>query len=183
MGKGFAVRKGMLASTADYSLLTDADIATPLTEINKFLPFIKAGLDVVVGTRKNGHSTVTVHQPLLRENMGKVFTALSRLVLGVNVTDFTCGFKVFKKEARTAIFKRAVINRWGYDSEILFLAHKLGYNMVERSVAWADQKNTKVKLLVDTFNSLKELLEIRLNYFSGKYKIVHNYPKREYNFS
>ncbi|KKT36235.1 MAG: Glycosyl transferase, group 2 family [Candidatus Collierbacteria bacterium GW2011_GWF2_44_15] len=183
LGKGYAVKRGMLASKSEFTLLTDADIATPLTEIDKFLPYIKAGLDVIIGTRKNGRSTVTVHQPFIRENMGKVFTALSRLILGVNVTDFTCGFKVFKKGAREAIFKRALVNRWGYDSEVLFLAHKLGFNMVERSVSWADQRNTKVRLLNDAVNSFKELLEIRFNYFSGKYKIVYNYPKREYNFS
>lgn len=182
-GKGYAVRQGMLASKAAYTLLTDADIATPLTEINKFLPYIKAGIDVVIGTRKNGHSTVTIHQPWIRENMGKVFTFLSRIILDVNVTDFTCGFKAFKKEAKNQIFKRAKIDRWGYDSEILFLAHKLSYNMVERSVIWADQKNTKVNLLKDSINSFKELLQIRFLYHSGAYRIRHFFCETKYNFS
>lgn len=181
MGKGYAVRRGMLASKSEYTLLMDADIAVPLADISKFLPYMKAGLDVIIGTRKNGHSTVTVHQPWLRENMGKVFTAISKFVLGMNVTDFTCGFKMFKKPAKQAVFRRAQINRWGYDSEILFLAHKLGYNMVEKSVTWADQKNTKVNLLKDSINSFKELLQIRALYFTGKYNIV--YSKNDYNFS
>ncbi len=180
-GKGFAVRKGMLDSSADYALLTDADISTPLSEIYKFIPFMKAGIDVVIGTRKNGKSTVVKHQPFIRENMGKVFTALSRLILGVNVTDFTCGFKAFKTGARQEIFKRAKIHRWGYDSEILFIAHKLGFNIVEKAVVWADQTNTKVKLLKDAIDSFKELIQIRYNYFSGKYRIIYGLGSTVYN--
>jgi glycosyltransferase involved in cell wall biosynthesis len=185
MGKGFAVRKGMLASKSEFTLFTDADISTPLSEIEKFLPFMNAGLDVIVGTRKNGHSTVTVHQSWLRENMGKVFTYISRKMLGVNVTDFTCGFKMFKKEAKLAVFKRAQINKWGYDSEILFLAHKLGFNMIEKAVLWANQKNTKVNLIKDSFVSFKELVLVRFNYFSGKYDLnaVKDESKKDYNFS
>ncbi|HBC44669.1 MAG: hypothetical protein UX08_C0024G0005 [Candidatus Collierbacteria bacterium GW2011_GWB1_45_35] len=182
MGKGFAVRKGMLTSKAEYTLLMDADISTPLPQIEKFLPFMKANLDVIIGTRKNGHSTVTIHQSWVRENMGKVFTAISRQILGVkNITDFTCGFKMFKREAKQAIFSRAKINRWGYDSEIIFLARKLGFYMVEKAVIWANQKNTKVSLIKDSINSFRELLEIRFRYFIGGYNIV--YQESDYNFS
>src|SRR3989338_6573729 len=113
MGKGFAVKTGMLASTSDCTLLMDADLAVPLTEFKKFIPFIKRNIDLAIGTRKNGRSTVTIHQPIIRENMGKVFTKLSQITLGVKVTDFTCGFKAFSKEAKDNIFPRAQINRWG----------------------------------------------------------------------
>ena len=181
-GKGYAVRKGMLASRSEYTLLMDADISTPISQIEKFLPFMKAELDVIIGTRKNGHSTVTVHQPWIRENMGRVFTAISRSILSVkNITDFTCGFKMFRSEAKLAIFSRAKINRWGYDSEIIFLARKLGFYMVEKAVIWADQKNTRVNLFRDSINSFKELLEIRYHYFVGDYRIVNH--ERDYNFS
>lgn len=167
MGKGYAVRKGMLASKSKYTLLIDADISTPLSQIDKFMPFMNADIDVIIGTRKNGHSTVTVHQPWIRENMGKVFTAISRQILGVkNITDFTCGFKMFKYEAKQAIFSRAKINRWGYDSEVIFLARKLGFYMVEKAVIWANQKNTKVNLLTDTFRSFAELLQIRFTRYN-----------------
>lgn len=160
-GKGYAVRQGMLASRSEYTLFMDADISTPLSEIEKFLPFMEAGRDVIIGTRKNGHSTVTIHQPWLRENMGKIFTLISRIILRVNITDFTCGFKMFKFIAKQAVFSRAKINHWGYDSEILFLAHRLGFGLSEKSVLWANQKNTKVNLLTDSIRSLLELLQIR----------------------
>lgn len=166
MGKGYAVRQGMLASRSEYTLFTDADISTPLSEIEKLLPFMDRGIDVIIGTRKNGHSTVTIHQSWLRENMGKVFTYISRLILGVNISDFTCGFKMFKREARQAVFTQAKINHWGYDSEILFLAQKLGFTMSEKAVIWANQKNTKVNLFLDSLRSLKELLQIRFNRYN-----------------
>jgi len=170
-GKGHAVKRGMLASSSDYTLLLDADMATDPAEVKKFLPLMKKNFDVIIGTRKNGHSTVTVHQPVLRENMGKIFTKLSQLTLGVQVTDFTCGFKAFSRQAKNPIFKRSLINRWGYDSEILFLASKLGYSLVEKSVSWADQKGTKVSLAKDSIKSLEELLQVYINALKGLYQL------------
>lgn len=170
-GKGYAVRMGMKQSTSDYTLLMDADMATCPEEISKFLPFMKQGVDMIIGTRKNSHSTVTVHQPWIRENMGKVFTKLSQLMLGVKVTDFTCGFKAFSQRSKDEIFSRARINRWGYDSEIIFIGHKLGFSMAERSVSWADQKDTKVNLIKDAIDSFKELLQVRNYYFRGVYHL------------
>ena len=95
-GKGSAIKLGFLNATADYALFMDADMSTPLTELSKLLPYIKEKIPVVIGTRKNGHSTVTVHQPWVREHLGKVFTFLSQLILNTWVTDFTCGFKAPK---------------------------------------------------------------------------------------
>lgn len=174
-GKGYAVRRGMLASTSSYTLLMDADIATPLNELKKLLPFMHNQTDLIIGTRKNGHSTVTIHQPWIRENMGKVFTKLTQLILGVNVTDFTCGFKAFSREAVDKIFPLSQINRWGYDSEIIFLGSKFNLSIQEVPVKWADQKGTKVNLLKDSINSLLELLTIRLNSISGAYSTNQNF--------
>lgn len=163
MGKGFAVRTGMLASNSAYTLFMDADMATKPQELEKFIPFFNRKVDVIVGTRKNGHSTVIKHQPFFRENMGKVFTKLSQIILGVKVTDFTCGFKAFSKIAKNQIFPKAQIDRWGYDSEILFLAKKLRLTIVEKSVVWSDQKNSKVNIFHDAIDSFLELIKIRIN--------------------
>ena len=121
-GKGSAIKLGFLNATADYALFMDADMSTPLTELSKLLPYIKEKIPVVIGTRKNGHSTVTVHQPWVREHLGKVFTFLSQLILNTWVTDFTCGFKAFSRPAYTTIAPVMAINRWGFDSEIIYLA-------------------------------------------------------------
>ncbi|MFA5828635.1 MAG: glycosyltransferase [Candidatus Shapirobacteria bacterium] len=171
MGKGFAIKQGFLAATSDYALFFDADMSTPLSEIKKFIPFISANTSVILGTRKNGHSTVIKHQPWLRENLGKCFTLLSRIILNTNVTDFTCGFKAFSKPAYQTIGRLMTIPRWGFDSEIIFLASRLNFSIAEKSVIWADEPNTKVHLLKDIFRSLSELLQIRVNYFKGVYQL------------
>jgi dolichyl-phosphate beta-glucosyltransferase len=145
-GKGYAVKQGMLASDSDYTLFFDADISTPLSELNKFMPFILNDVDVIIGTRKNGQSTVLVHQPKLREFLGKGFTLLTQKILGLSVSDFTCGFKAFSRQAKNQIFGKSIIKTWGYDAEIVFLADKYKLSIAEKSVIWSNDKNTKVKL-------------------------------------
>ena len=160
MGKGYAVKKGMLASKADYTLFFDADMSTPLTELSKFVPFINDNTDVIIGTRKNGHSTVIVHQPKIRELLGKGFTLMTKTILRLNVTDFTCGFKAFSKEAKNEIFAKSFIKRWGYDAEIVFLADKYKFKIAEKSVTWSNDKNTKVKLYKAIPETFMEIFSI-----------------------
>jgi dolichyl-phosphate beta-glucosyltransferase len=145
-GKGYAVKQGMLAASSDYALFFDADMSTPLSELKKFMPYIRENEDVIIGTRKNGQSTVLIHQPKLREMLGRSFTLLTKFVLQLDVTDFTCGFKAFSKEAKNKIFRASKINTWGYDAEILFLANKYKFPIQEKSVTWSNDKETKVKL-------------------------------------
>jgi dolichyl-phosphate beta-glucosyltransferase len=170
-GKGHAVKRGMLASQGDYTLIMDADMSTPLIELKKLLPFMEKGFDVVVGTRKNGHSTVVKHQPLYREILGKGFTFLSNIILNTWITDFTCGFKLFSKQAVKDIFPRSQVEHWGYDAELLFLARKLGYPIKEVAVVWSNDERTKVNLLQALPQTLMELMTIRLNDIQGKYRI------------
>lgn len=166
-GKGHAVRTGMQAAGGDYALFLDADMATPLTELDKFLPFMEEGWPVIIGTRKNGESTVRVAQPWHRQVLGKGFTYLTNFLLNTWVTDFTCGFKAFSREAREAIFARAKIERWGYDAEILFLARKLGFKIKEKALLWYDDRDSRVNLAKALPQTLKELIQIRLNHGWG----------------
>ena len=170
-GKGTAIKLGFLNATADYALFMDADMSTPINEFKKLLPYIRQNIPVIIGTRKNGHSTVTVHQPWIREHLGKVFTLLSQLILNTWVTDFTCGFKAFSRPAYTTISPLMTINRWGFDSEIIFLAKIFNFSIQEKSLTWADNPATRVNLLKDIYRSLKELFQIRLNHFLGKYQL------------
>ncbi len=159
-GKGYAVRQGMLRAPSDYNLFFDADMSVPLTEIRKFLPFMKRGADVVVGTRKNSESTVVRHQPLYREILGKGFTFLAHLLIGVVVTDFTCGFKAFSRKSTRALFGKSKINGWGYDAEILYVAKKANFSIEEKAVFWADERNSKVNLFIAVPQSLYDLFLI-----------------------
>ena len=159
-GKGFAVKKGMLASSGDYSLLCDADMSTPFSELVKFEKALNNDIDIILGTRKNGHSTVVIHQPKYREVLGKVFTKLTQQTLGLNVTDFTCGFKLFSKESVNTIFPHTIIDRWGYDAEIVYLATKNSLSLKEVPVLWSDDKGSHVNVFVAAPQTLIELGKI-----------------------
>jgi dolichyl-phosphate beta-glucosyltransferase len=162
-GKGYAVKKGMLLSKSDYTLMFDVDMSTPLNQLKKFLPLMKKDVDAIVGTRKNGQSTVIKHQPLYREILGKGFTLLTNLILNTKFTDFTCGFKAFSRYAKNRIFEKAVIQRWAYDAEILYLAKKMNLQIVEVPVVWKNDPASKVKLSKDLIQTLFDLIKIRFN--------------------
>lgn len=168
MGKGFAIKSGMLASTGRFKLFLDIDLSTPLEEFEHFLNYLKR-YHVIIGTRKSNQSLLKTRQPKTRENLGKIFTRLSQLLLNIKVSDFTCGFKCFSKEAADQIFAKQTINRWGFDSEILFIAHNLGYKIKEVPVTWENDSRTKVKFPQDIFRSFHELIKIRYNHFCHKY--------------
>lgn len=163
-GKGFAIKNGMLSSTADYTLFLDADMATPLSELSKFLPAMKQRIDVIVGTRKNGHSTVLVHQPKYREILGKIFTYTSNMMLNTWVTDFTCGFKAFSKNSKDKIFEHLTSDSWSFDAEALFLARRMEFSIAEIPVTWSDRKGSKVNVFIDAPKSFWELTMIRIRH-------------------
>lgn len=167
-GKGFAIKKGIMAAKSNYLLLTDIDLSTPLEEFNKFLPYLKAK-NIIIGSRKTKGSTLQKRQGFLRENLGKGFTLLSQLFLNLYLSDFTCGFKCFPKQAAKEIFSKQKINRWGFDSEILFLAKKFGYEIIEVPVRWSNDSKTKVKFPQDIIRSLVDLCTIRYNLFKKVY--------------
>lgn len=160
-GKGHAIRKGMAQSTSDYTLFFDADISTPLEEIEKIAPYMATGKDVIVGTRKNGKSTVIRHQPLYRELLGRVFTEMTQKALSSNVTDFTCGFKAFSKEANNTIFTKSVIDGWGYDAELIYIAQQNNLDIKEVPVLWSNRDDSKVKIYKAVPRTILDIVKIR----------------------
>ena len=173
-GKGYAVKRGMQKASGDHLLVMDADISTPLSELSKLESKVFYS-DIVIGTRKNGHSTVVVPQPLYRQFLGHVYTFLSQLILNVWVTDFTCGFKLFNFPSYKKISSRMKISGWGYDAEVMYLAKKYGFVVNEAAVEWANDSATKVNLAKDIVKSLSELIEIRFNDFTFVYNDFHPY--------
>lgn len=168
-GKGYAVKTGMLAARGKYRLFIDIDLSTPIAELANFLPYLKK-FNIVIGSRKMKSANVMIRQPFLREFLGKVFTLISQKVLGMNISDFTCGFKCFSDKTAIEIFSRQKNNRWGFDAEILYIA-KMRHNQIkEIPVNWSDDPRTKVKFPQDIINSLKELIKIRINAYAGFYK-------------
>lgn len=167
-GKGHAIKIGMLAAKGEYRLFMDIDLSTPLEEFDKFKDWLGKS-DVVIGSRKVRSAKLIQRQNPIRENLGKVFTLMSQVVLRMKVTDFTCGFKCFSAKAASEIFSCSQIERWGFDSEILYLAKKRGFKIKEVPVTWRNDTNTKVKFPQDIIRSLNELFQIVINDLTGKY--------------
>lgn len=169
LGKGAAVRRGMLEASGDPVFFTDADLSTPLSELERFLPLLAAGNDVVIGTRKHKSAEIKKAQSAARTYLGLGYTKLVNSLLGLDLTDYTCGFKLFSREAAQAIFSRSVVDGWSFDAEILFLARRLGFKIAEVPVRWEDKPDSKVRILRDTARSFSEILAIRLRAARGGY--------------
>lgn len=172
-GKGYAVKTGMKNTKGKFCLFLDMDMSTPISEFDKFLPILGKG-DVWVGVRRHPKSQVLVHQPPLRELLGQGFTRLSQAITGQNISDFTCGFKCFNRKAADMIFSRVQVDRWGFDTEVLWLAKYCGLTVTEVPVVWRNDSLTKVKLGRDVVNSLGDLMNILFNRLTGKYSpVIH----------
>lgn len=171
-GKGFAIKKGMLAAKGTHALFIDVDLSTPLSTIGTLIK-VMPGFDIIIGTRKNKMAKVEQRQPIIREVMGRGFTLLSQILLGVHVTDFTCGFKCFSIKSAREIFSRQTIERWSFDSEALFFAKKYNYSVGEIPVVWRNDPNTKVRFPQDVVISILELLKIIMNDKTDVYKNNH----------
>ena len=167
-GKGAALKAGFLTAQGEYQIFSDADLSVPIETLEPFLQKLK-DFDVVIASRRVKGAEIKVHQPWLRENMGRVFTALTQILTGSSVVDFTCGFKGFTKEAAKQIFGRALISRWAYDAEIVFLAEKKGFRIAQHPVSWVNRKDTRVRLNRVVLESLRDLFAIRVNEMRGRY--------------
>ncbi|HEV8344405.1 MAG TPA: dolichyl-phosphate beta-glucosyltransferase [Candidatus Binatia bacterium] len=170
LGKGEAVKRGMLRGNGKYLFFSDADLSVPIETLSLFLSNLEAGFDITIASRKGMGALIEVHQPIYREFMGKVFTELSTRILGLPVSDFTCGFKGFRREVAKDLFSRQRLKDWSFDAEILYLASLKGYRVREIPVVWRDDRATKVRLWRDVITSFLGLLKIRLNDCLRRYR-------------
>jgi glycosyltransferase involved in cell wall biosynthesis len=160
-GKGYALKQGVAAAAKTLTLIADVDWSTPLSQVNKLYAALKNN-DLVIGSRKVANAKIIAHQPWLREWLGRQFTNLTNLWLGTNVSDVTCGFKLFKTPVAKRLFSLSKIKRWGYDAEILYLTKKLKLKVAEVPVVWKNDQRTKVSLFKDIVRSLTDLILIRI---------------------
>jgi dolichyl-phosphate beta-glucosyltransferase len=184
LGKGRAVRLGLLAARSEVTLFSDADLSTPITEAPKLVePIVKGEYDVTFGSRALERRLIGVHQPWRREQGGRVFNLAVRLATGLPFWDTQCGFKAFRMSVCRPLVEAATVDRFGFDVELLYLAFRAGLNMSEIPVRWDHNEGSKISLINDSFNMLSEVGLIRQQARRGVYdnaiRAVHDLKKNE----
>ena len=174
-GKAYTVITGLLEAKGDIALFTDMDQATPLREVEKFLPKFEAGEDIVIGSRAGRKGA-----PLVRKIMAWGFAFCRKIILGLPYQDTQCGFKAFNKISREAIFPK-IKKEWGvlhfrggavnagFDVEVLYLALKKGFQIAEVPVEWNYVDTERVQVVKDAAAAVYDMVRIRWNDLRGKY--------------
>jgi dolichyl-phosphate beta-glucosyltransferase len=158
-----------LSSRGELVVFSDADLSSPIDEMPKLLQGLEAGADIAIGSRWLKAELQTTRQSLHRQVFGRIFNALNRVILGLGFADTQCGFKAFTRRAAQKILPLQRIERWGFDPEILFLARKFGFRVVEVPVRWGHVGGTRINPLIDGARMFQEMLRIRWNDLTGKY--------------
>jgi dolichyl-phosphate beta-glucosyltransferase len=170
LGKGRAVRLGLLASRCDIALFTDADLSTPITETPKLIdPIARNECDLAFGSRALDRGLIGVHQPWGREQGGRVFNLAVRLATVLPFWDTQCGFKAFRMKACRPIIEGATIDRFGFDVELLYVAYRAGLRLKEIPVRWDHAEGSKISFASDSVKMLSEVGRIRQQARRGVY--------------
>ncbi|MCM2325887.1 MAG: glycosyltransferase family 2 protein [Candidatus Woesearchaeota archaeon] len=165
MGKGYSVKRGALNSSGEYILFSDADLSTPIEELDNLL---EQDSDIVIGSRKADGAIIEAQQPNLRVLAGNIFPFITRLLILPGIKDTQCGFKLFKRKC-LKIFRKQTVYGFSFDVELLYLARKYGFSVKEVGVRWSNDINSKVSIIRHSFSMFKDLIRIRMNDAKGRY--------------
>lgn len=167
-GKGHAVKVGMLQSSGEYAFLCDADLAMPITELPKFLPPQRNGYQIAIGSRE-GEGAVRYDEPGYRHLMGRVFNGLVKIMAVPGFEDTQCGFKCFHRSVVQDLFSHQTIDGFGFDVEVLYIALRRNYKIIEVPIHWHYQSESKVHPIKDTIRMVRDMLLVRKNARQGVY--------------
>jgi dolichyl-phosphate beta-glucosyltransferase len=165
-GKGYSVKKGVESAQGELILFSDADLSTPIDEINKLIKYLD-WFDIIIGSRAMPDSEIKIGQSWPKILIGKIGNWIIRLILNLPLADTQCGFKLFKK-GTLPIFKKQTLNRWGFDFELLFIAKKMGYRVKEVGICWYNDKSSTVTF-GGYWKTLGEVIKVRFNSWQSKY--------------
>jgi dolichyl-phosphate beta-glucosyltransferase len=175
-GKGYAVRTGVVNALGRLILFTDADGATPIAELERLEDALASGADLAVGSRALRASGVQVHAKLYRHLIGRTFHVLVEWLADGGVKDTQCGFKLFHARVAQDLFSRMRMNGFSFDVEVLVMARRRRYRIIEVPVNWTHRPGSKVRLTFDSIRMAADLVRIRAHCLSGEYEVPHLTP-------
>jgi dolichyl-phosphate beta-glucosyltransferase len=160
-GKGRALAVGVEAAKGDAILLTDADLSTPIEELDKLEAALGNGAGVAIASRALRRSRVEVSQPFYRVVMGKGFNLIVQAVLLPGIWDTQCGFKLFRADVAHSVFEGLTTDGFAYDPEVLYRARRRGVKIAEVPVVWRNSAPTKVSAFRSSLDMLRHVLRVR----------------------
>ena len=167
-GKGLAIKRGMLEAKGEYRFLCDADLSMPIEQVNRFLPPTLESVDVAIGSREVAGAK-RFNEPPYRHFIGRIFNTMVRLLVLPGLQDTQCGFKCFREEVAEAVFPLQSLDGMSFDAEVLYIARKKGFKIVEVPIDWYHDPDSRVRLVKDSLRMGWDLLSIRWRDLVGKY--------------
>jgi glycosyltransferase involved in cell wall biosynthesis len=167
-GKGRAIQRGVKESQGEYVFMCDADLSMPIEEISKFIPPQVQNVDIAIASRE-APGSVRYNEPQYRHFTGRVFNTLIRWLVLPGLQDTQCGFKCIRADVARDIFPYQTLTGWAFDVELLFIARRHGYNLVEIPIDWYFNADSKISVLRDSLRMFLDLLAIRRNARRGLY--------------
>jgi dolichyl-phosphate beta-glucosyltransferase len=167
-GKGLAVRLGMLAARGEYRFMCDADLSMPIEQVSRFLPPALTDFDVAIGSREV-RGARRYDEPAHRHLGGRFINLIIRALMLPALQDTQCGFKCFRAPVAEDLFRRQTMDGWSFDIELLFVAHRRRYRVVEIPVDWYYRRESKVSALPDALRMIGDIFRIRANARRGAY--------------
>ena len=167
-GKGAAVRHGMLAANGEYRFMCDADLSMPVEEIVKFIPPALQDFDIAIASRE-AKGAVRYNEPSYRHWGGRGINFLIQTLILPGLNDTQCGFKCFRADVANDIYQRQTLDGWSFDIELLFIARRHGYRIVEIPIHWYHFSDSKVSALRDAMRMIGDIFRIHANARQGLY--------------
>ena len=167
-GKGLAVRRGMLAAAGEYRFICDVDLSMPVEEVNRFLPPQLQDYDIAIASRE-APGAIRYGEPAYRHWIGRAFNLIVRTTALPGFQDTQCGFKCFHTKAAEDLFSVQQIDGWTFDVEVLYIALRRGYQVVEVPIPWYYNPGSRVRLMRDSIAMFTDLFRIRQNWQRGSY--------------